>query len=341
MLTPLSSDTNKVAGIFQRRKEELADQQRQSEARVQSEALVSTLATIASSLSGSDIVDALEKLDTNGTLKRLTGQLADIATAIQQPHEVKLINPVNLQFKGGIDWMGEYDHETEYHTGDGVIFDGSCYVAIKDTTRLPTDAKSWKLIVSKGAVGRDGNIGLQGPKGNRGEKGEHGTQGLQGAVGPKGEQGKTGPIGPTGLTGSQGESGPQGERGPKGERGLQGQSGVGFRGLPGQGVAAGGTTGQVLKKSSNDDYDTEWATGSGSGVVETIVAGGNITVDDTDPANPIVAADSQVSNAVYDASWNGDTTTAPSKNAVYDKIETISAGSGIAEELAIAYAVAL
>lgn len=34
-----------------------------------------------------------------------------------------------------------------------------------------------------------------------------------------------------------------------------------------------------------------------------------------------------VSDAVYDASWNGNTTTAPSKNAVYDKIETLGGGS--------------
>ena len=31
-----------------------------------------------------------------------------------------------------------------------------------------------------------------------------------------------------------------------------------------------------------------------------------------------------VSDTVYGAGWNGDTTTAPSKNAVYDKIETLS-----------------
>jgi len=30
-------------------------------------------------------------------------------------------------------------------------------------------------------------------------------------------------------------------------------------GLPGQGVPTGGTTGQVLKKASNTNYDTEWA----------------------------------------------------------------------------------
>ena len=48
-----------------------------------------------------------------------------------------------------------------------------------------------------------------------------------------------------------------------------------------------------------------------------------------------------VSDEAYDSSWDGVTGVAPSKNAVYDKIETISAGSGITEELAIAYAVAL
>lgn len=30
-----------------------------------------------------------------------------------------------------------------------------------------------------------------------------------------------------------------------------------------------------------------------------------------------------VSDAVYDASWDGDTLNAPSKNAIYDKIESV------------------
>jgi len=34
-------------------------------------------------------------------------------------------------------------------------------------------------------------------------------------------------------------------------------------GQPGPGVASGGTTGQVLAKASNTDYDTEWVTGGG------------------------------------------------------------------------------
>lgn len=55
-----------------------------------------------------------------------------------------------------------------------------------------------------------------------------------------GNQGETGATGATGATGPQGDAGPQGD--------------------PGEGVPTGGTTGQVLVKASNDDYDTEWAT---------------------------------------------------------------------------------
>ena len=40
---------------------------------------------------------------------------------------------------------------------------------------------------------------------------------------------------------------------------------AGATGPAGPGVAAGGTTGQVLKKKSNADYDTEWANESGGG----------------------------------------------------------------------------
>lgn len=44
-----------------------------------------------------------------------------------------------------------------------------------------------------------------------------------------------------------------------------------------------------------------------------------------------IGASGSVSDAAYGAGWNGDTTTAPSKNAVYDKIETLSgAGSLLA-----------
>jgi hypothetical protein len=50
-------------------------------------------------------------------------------------------------------------------------------------------------------------------------------------------------------------------RGPEGKPGKDGPPG-GF-GPMGVGVPGGGTTGQVLKKKSNGDYDTEWGTDSG------------------------------------------------------------------------------
>jgi hypothetical protein len=53
-------------------------------------------------------------------------------------------------------------------------------------------------------------------------------------VGAKGEQGDPGADGADGATGATGETGP--------------------------GVAAGGSAGQVLTKSSSTDYDTEWQT---------------------------------------------------------------------------------
>jgi hypothetical protein len=52
-------------------------------------------------------------------------------------------------------------------------------------------------------------------------------------------------------------------------------------------------------------------------------------------------ADAAVSDDAYGAGWDNITDVAPSKNAVYDKIEALAGASGILEELAIAYAVAL
>ena len=70
----------------------------------------------------------------------------------------------------------------------------------------------------------------------------------------KGERGPQGDRGPQGETGDTGAQGPQGETGP-----------AGADGTPGVGVASGGTTGQVLAKKSNADYDTEWVDQSGGG----------------------------------------------------------------------------
>lgn len=57
--------------------------------------------------------------------------------------------------------------------------------------------------------------------------------------------GPVGPIGPVGPQGPIGETGPQGPQGPKGDTG--------------EGIPNGGTSGQVLMKNSDTDYDVSWS----------------------------------------------------------------------------------
>jgi hypothetical protein len=55
--------------------------------------------------------------------------------------------------------------------------------------------------------------------------------------------------------------GDSGYSGISGSEGLSGYSGIyGDSGYSGVGIPAGGTSGQVLRKKSNSDYDVEWYT---------------------------------------------------------------------------------
>lgn len=57
----------------------------------------------------------------------------------------------------------------------------------------------------------------------------------------------------------------------KGNTGATGSTGAtGAQGDPGEGVPTGGTTGQVLAKNSNTNYDTEWVDNTGSGISESL-----------------------------------------------------------------------
>lgn len=108
----------------------------------------------------------------------------------------------------------------------------------------------------QGPQGEQGIQGIQGETGATGPQGPQGIQGIQGEQGLKGDTGDTGPQGPQGIQGIQGETGPQGPQGIQGETGPQGDTGD--TGPAGPGVAAGGTTGQILVKNSATDYDTGW-----------------------------------------------------------------------------------
>lgn len=61
------------------------------------------------------------------------------------------------------------------------------------------------------------------------------------------------------ILAKKGDTGAQGIQGIQGVAGNDGADGTnGADGADGLGVPAGGTTGQVLKKTSNADNDTEW-----------------------------------------------------------------------------------
>ena len=123
------------------------------------------------------------------------------------------------------------------------------------------------------------------------DAGEYISTGVS-ATGPQGPTGSQGPQGATGATGATGAQGPQGETGPAGQDGA-----------PGVGVPAGGTTDQVLAKSSGEDYSTEWVTPYTGTITETVsgatptitaqdnhryVCGEVSTLDITLPASGIV-----------------------------------------------------
>ena len=83
-----------------------------------------------------------------------------------------------------------------------------------------------------------------------------------------------------------------GAPGPQGATGANGTNGTN-----GQGVPVGGTTGQVLRKASGTNYDTEWAAaGSGSGSVTSVaLAGTGLSIS----GSPITTSGTITANVAY------------------------------------------
>ena len=95
----------------------------------------------------------------------------------------------------------------------------------------------------------------------------------QGPKGDKGDQGFPGAVGPTGLRGADGSDGQKGDKGDKGADGAKGSDGKpGLRGLPGK-----------------------------DGKINSITAGSNITIDNTDPKNPVISSSGGGAGGTIDA----------------------------------------
>lgn len=261
----------------------------------------------------SKVVQAVDKL-----AKTESTKLDELKLAVEKIVETIIKENENKHgphFTVGIYPSGQYKKGRQYRTGDVVVYGDHSYVAIKDNKDIPT-SDSWETFISKGdlgAIGPQGPIGPEGPIGKTGPKGDKGDRGLTGIQGPQGD------IGPKGDTGDEGPKGDDGKDGKDGKNGINGR-----HGMRGFGIAGGGTTGQVLKKASDADYDTEWGTGGGGGGTWGTITGTLSSQTDLQTALDGKLDDSQISDTVYGVGWNGDTTNAPSKNAIYDKIESLT-----------------
>src|SRR6185437_1571111 len=192
-----------------------------------------------------------------------------------------------------------------------------------------------------GPRGLPGATGLQGPAGPQGIPGDPGAQGIKGDTGPAGPQGINGAPGATGPTGPQGDQGIQGIDGPTGPAGADGADGesayqewldLGNTGteadfiasLVGEGVPAGGSAGQVLKKIDATDYNTTWEDLSFAAIIGVptdnaaltskfsnylLLAGGTLTGDIQQPTAPVNANSlvnkNYVDNIIIGVIWVG------------------------------------
>jgi hypothetical protein len=178
----------------------------------------------------------------------------------------------------------------------------------------------WQML--RGPKGRPGERGEKGEKGDTGADstvpgpvGERGEKGETGERGERGETGKTGPRGPRGPAGADGKDGKDGRDGRDADevslsltitenvtKVVKEESDKEFERIKKHVASktysvsqlegmADATTGQVPTKQADGSWAPATPSGGGSGgTVDSVVAGTGISVDSTDPANPIVSA---------------------------------------------------
>jgi hypothetical protein len=120
-----------------------------------------------------------------------------------------------------------------------------------------------------------------------GGSGATGTSGTSGTRGTSGTSGTSG-IGINGTSGTSGSTGLSGTSGTSGSNGLDGTSGTSGISIP-----AGGTSGQILAKVDNDDYNTQWidAPTGGTGTGGEAGTSGTSGIDGTSGTSGINGAD--------------------------------------------------
>jgi hypothetical protein len=168
-------------------------------------------------------------------------------------------------------------------TGSGVPSDGSgadgdLYLRTSNGDVYQKVSGSWGSPIAN----------LKGPTGDAGADGTNGTDGTDGTNGTNGATWRTGSGAPSDGVGVDGDlylrtsNGDVYKRssgtysvianitGPTGATGSTGATGA-----TGEGVASGGTTGQILAKTSDTDFDTEWIDPPSGGTPGLVRVGGD------------------------------------------------------------------
>ena len=236
----------------------------------------------------------------------------------------------------------------------GLVYEG-CITTIGQSPYDIAVANGFRGSVTEwlqSLVGPEGSKGDKGDKGDRGDaflysdfteeqlnalKGPKGDTGGQGIPGEKGDKGEQGDVGPKGDTGAKGEKGDKGDKGSKGDKGdaftyndftpeqlaaLKGEKGD--KGNPGQdgiGVPSGGLTGQVLKKKSDSNYDTEWGEvggGGGVGNVESVNGKTGVVVLDANDVGALPSDTPLFSGDYNDLANKPTIPTVPTNVSVFD-----------------------
>ncbi len=86
----------------------------------------------------------------------------------------------------GVTWRGTWSSLTSYSKYDGVIYNGTSYIALFANTNSPPPSANWDILASKGDTGATGATGATG---STGPQGPQGIQGIQGIQGPQGDAG--------------------------------------------------------------------------------------------------------------------------------------------------------
>ena len=206
------------------------------------------------------VIDIADTLMT--TVPEIREDLAEAAELVQDAEAITTHPPIIGQ--NGNWWT--WDTSIDAYADSGI--DAGVSVNVGTTTTLPAGSDA-----TVENVGTDTdpifNFGI--PQGVAGQDGQDGADGQDGVSPEVTIATITGGHTVT-ITDADHPSG-QSFNVMDGQDGQDGQDGA-----PGVGVPSGGTTGQVLKKKSGTDYDTEWANESGGG-------GSTVTIDRTGTAS--------------------------------------------------------